>query len=819
MRILAAVMVVGAAMATAPVGADEYQPGTQPRTVPPDMLGPGDNQLPVTPIAAGTGSIGGVQLERASYCLDCHEGNNDDMPANGWEGSMMANAARDPLMYAALAIANQDLPGVGGDYCLRCHSPVGFTFGHTTMNPPPLLGGRATPVDATNPNRYPCNQYDVGSMNRCKCLAADNCVANPQDRDFCDETPDHVANGYCIIKFGDSAATNPNYQGHPDNPVWYHDEVYEQLYSGQTITDAQTEGPNGAADPADDTEGIQCAFCHRLDPAKNGATRLYGGNYALSAANDWPANSLWLSPRATRMGPFADTYTNCLDGNNAATCDNTVGQGHRHPIQYSQLHTQANLCGICHDVTNPALLRLNPDGSTRINPATGQSYHMPIERTFSEWAASDFRTGGASEKQCQACHMPKATQATPACRALGFVGVNDMGQTVNYDQPYNRPSPGAATDVGYPRHVFAGGNVWMPTVFRDVIQPMAGVMGDPQWFYDLVNATTYGAQGAYQRTADAATAMLQSAATLALTGAAPATTQPGQSISFSLRVTNNSGHKLPTGYPEGRRMWLQVEAGIPSDPNATGPFFASGAWDAATGVLTRDAALKIYEVALGVSGAAAEPYPTQFHFVKNQIVFQDNRIPPLGFDPTAASFDELAPVPASLYPATTGGKLPNWDDTSYTIPVPATASGDVVVTVSLLYQTASNDYVDFLQANNTTNPRGNEMKLIWSNHDRSPPVVMATTTFTVTNTAPYVGPPDLATDATADLSAVAPDDLAAPSTGGGDDLAGGAGGGVMTGQKHGCGVSIAGADWSDLGPLALLVIGGALVSRRRRARR
>ena len=27
-----------------------------------------------------------------------------------------------------------------------------------------------------------------------------------------------------------------------------------------------------------------------------------------------------------------------------------------------------------------------------------------------------------------------------------------------------------------------------------------------------------------------------------------------------VRVTNLTGHKLPTGYPEGRRMWLNVQA-------------------------------------------------------------------------------------------------------------------------------------------------------------------------------------------------------------------------------------------------------------------
>jgi hypothetical protein len=43
---------------------------------------------------------------------------------------MMANSFRDPLFRAALAISNQDAP-VGGDFCLRCHAPVGWLAGQS----------------------------------------------------------------------------------------------------------------------------------------------------------------------------------------------------------------------------------------------------------------------------------------------------------------------------------------------------------------------------------------------------------------------------------------------------------------------------------------------------------------------------------------------------------------------------------------------------------------------------------------------------------------------------------------------------------------
>jgi hypothetical protein len=68
-------------------------------------------------------------------CASCHGGgiNGDTsfLPSDTWAGTMMANAARDPVFFAALAVANQDKPGVG-TYCLRCHSPTAFVSGHAT---------------------------------------------------------------------------------------------------------------------------------------------------------------------------------------------------------------------------------------------------------------------------------------------------------------------------------------------------------------------------------------------------------------------------------------------------------------------------------------------------------------------------------------------------------------------------------------------------------------------------------------------------------------------------------------------------------------
>lgn len=53
---------------------------------------------------------------------------------------MMAQAARDPLFLACLAVEEQDAPSVG-DLCIRCHSPGGWEEGRSTDTGGGMLPG------------------------------------------------------------------------------------------------------------------------------------------------------------------------------------------------------------------------------------------------------------------------------------------------------------------------------------------------------------------------------------------------------------------------------------------------------------------------------------------------------------------------------------------------------------------------------------------------------------------------------------------------------------------------------------------------------
>ncbi len=130
--------------------------------------------------------------------------------------------------------------------------------------------------------------------------------------------------------------------------------------------------------------------------------------------------------------------------------------------------------------------------------------------------------------------------------------------------------------------------------------------------------------------------------------------------------------------------------------------YESGAYDLATGELDHDEDAKIYHIEPGTStrlgaalGIADGP---SFHFVLNDTVFFDNRIPPRGF--TNAAFTTVQSPPVD-YEYDDGQY---WDDTGYELPTDA-----VEVEANLYYQSTSKEYIEFLRDANTTNTYGQEL--------------------------------------------------------------------------------------------------------------
>jgi hypothetical protein len=504
-------------------------------------------------------------LEQPGKCDNCHGGYDLAVePAFNWRGSMMAQAARDPLFYACMAIANQDAPE-SGDLCIRCHSPAGW------------LEGRSIPTDGS--------------------------------------------------------ALNNN-----------------------------------------DREGVQCDFCHKLvtpdpdtfsgDPDYVAGTYDWDLAYLSSLPTPAPtsANGMYMSDADNaKRGPFVDAEA-------------------RHQMFYSPFHSEAAICGTCHDVSNPAYVR-NEDDTYSPNafdaPAENfDPYSMfPVERTYSEWINSDYNSpngvyapqfGGNKQfvSTCQDCHMRDVTGA----------GCNKKGTPIRDDLPL---------------HDLTGGNTFIP----DLVNIL---------YADEVDAAAL-AEGKLR-----ARSLLEKAATMEVV-----TTENSTDITVDVNVINETGHKLPSGYPEGRRIWLNVKA----LDNVGTIVYESGAYDFATATLAHDADAKIYEIKPGISADLASivdrPAGVGFHFVLNNEIFKDNRIPPRGF--TNAAYETIQSPPVGYTYA--DGQY--WDETQYTIPL---ETAELVVT--LYYQTLSKEYVEFLRDANVTNEWGNTLYTLWSQNGMSEPVVM-----------------------------------------------------------------------------------------------
>ncbi len=571
-------------------------------------------------------------LSGPAECHSCHAGyfgdpnyDNDKhfMPYTTWAGSMKAQATRDPLFWAALDVANNDVPGVG-DFCLKCHTPQGWFKGNVVK---PASAGLPL-VDG-----------------------ADGC----------------------------------------------------ELQGNHTAINSATN----------DYSGVTCHFCHRIDQyGPNGEPQI------IENGNVWMDDDECLPGQ----GP-------CRKGPYKYEAGSPVGQP-PHEWSYSSFIQSAEFCGSCHDVSSPEIDNNGVLSYAQLfwnnETLTETSLPMPIERTYTEWKLSlfadlIFRDGSemadygqipvlTEGQTCQGCHMPQSTDM--ASRACVFNAPGDRENNMR-------------------THQFAGGNTWVPQVIKAIYGDQLEVVD--QGIKEMLDLTTTYATNMLQLNSAAIDVELVS--------------NDGNNLVVDVRVTNLTGHKLPTGYPEGRRMWLNVVA---TDDLAV-DLFESGAYDPVTAVLTEDPQIKIYESLQGQWNELNDTCEIEdssnqkmFHFVLNDCIYKDNRIPPLGF----RGGDDITLKPVGQnYPTDPQSSeyLVNYDTTRYTIPISG-AQLPITVFATLKYQTASKEYIDFLDAEATANStpsenlmcdrnwsvgpqdqsRGAFMKQLWEDYGKSAPVDMVT---------------------------------------------------------------------------------------------
>jgi hypothetical protein len=593
-----------------------------------------------------------LTLEGPNRCMNCHGDYGQAVePAFNWKGSMMAQAARDPLFWACMVVAGQDSTWAIGrpnavDICERCHFPKGW------------LEGRSDPVNAS--------LMTGADYDGVQC-------------DFCHQLYDPFFKGtHELAREGD---LNGNGTISADEWRDYWDEA---------------SASSSPYPPAATTYAEDSSFAAAL-------TFFNGTNFY--------ADNLPVSPGYVENGAGQYYVSTSSKGEKRASFADATG---RHDMLYSRYHKSRYFCHTCHDVSNPVLANLEDDPTGHLTTETQPAYsYYHVERTSSEFMLSDYaQEGGAPGigpfapaqfdtsypnnyvAKCQDCHMPD--------RVGKGAGMKDapVRPTESTEHP----------NSGQPQHDLTGGNAWISYILA------SAVPGSPQ--HDPVNE-----QLLYQGPSILTLDMTQGDSldpVAILAGAERARQQlllaaaiedlhyEAYEGSLSFRIQNQTGHKLISGFPEGRRMFVNVKAFAGSEL-----VYEVNPYDATIGTLKGlPSTYSASSPPLGPNEAYVdelvyEMHPSSaltgedetFHFALATGRYKDNRIPPKGF--------RIDDAPARLsQPVWHGADAPDYfDEEEYTGGYDEVElhdygidlSGADSIQVSLYYQTTSREYIEFLR--------------------------------------------------------------------------------------------------------------------------
>lgn len=655
--------------------------------LPNEIQQPGTQQMEVPPLIPAVRDVQGPYKDKTLNrpCFHCHEYDRPESMVKVWSGSMMAQAVRDPLFWACLAIAEQDFPG-SGDLCIRCHSPRAW------------YDGRSFPTD-------------------------------------------------------------------------------------------------GSAIRADDADGVLCEFCHKMTNTDNSEHRgvMKPPFMANSGKEGYYGSGIAsLSGGTERLGPYEPVRLYSVHAGRPEPSAPAGNFGAAHPAVKSAFHRDVDFCGTCHDVSNPVVGDLAPNNGAQVPLEPGTFSGVPgtaldgkaafnnppykygiVERTYSEYKAGLLSRTLVSEYTA----LPAELRAGAIRRAfdsaqLAGNGGNYADGTPRYfscQSCHMPPVDGYGNNVirskhtDMPLHDMTGGSYWIPSALKYLYSQ--GKLRFSEGLRDFqVRSWAEGAERARE--------MLNAAASLSVNGNV-------------LKVINLTAHKLISGYPEGRRMWINIKwyrsngtllredgAYGPLVDNAGNPVMvkntANGRMVQVESILNfHDPNVKIYESQPGITqqwaaklisidpgryknmvlsydrstGAAGPTMGTlaagppgtlekTFHFVLNNKLKLDNRIPPYGMSYDECRKRNCLPVPEDQYgnPGT-GNVYNHWDEITLTPP-----AGAVSATIDLLFQSASWEYIQFLYLANDGSVaflanEGTTMLEAWLNTGMSYPHVMASATW------------------------------------------------------------------------------------------
>jgi len=516
-----------------------------------------------------------------------------------------------------------------------------------------------------------------------------------------------------------------------------------------------SEPPNASAMTGSDFDGLHCDFCHAMwdpffettfgpkesdDPYYwDEATPLLAQEEAAITFEEDAklAQSILLfngSPFFLGNVPFSPTYTENTAGQYFVSTQSQKRGGFAdarasHRKLYSRHLKSKFFCATCHDVSNSALANLGQDGSSPLPSEVSPGFaYGPVERTWSEFMSSAYgRPGGAATNpEFQAQGAPEITWVATCqdCHMPDVVGAGSKGSRV----PIRPDESAAHPRSGQPLHDFTGGNIWVSFILGS-LDPNGPIydpenvkildQGPEKLTLDLDAGETPKNNGAALKAGvDRAKRQLLMAATF------KDLSYDSTSGRISFVLQNNTAHKLLTGFPEGRRMFVNIRAYTGGEMiHEVNPY------DDGAGTL-KGLPNSLSSPALGpgeayVNELVYEAFPTSeltgeektFHFVLATGYYSDNRIPPKGYDVHEATRRKSEP-------AWLGASAPDYftaqeyaggyDEVTITI-----APGADAIEVILYYQGSSREYFEFLRdeingVQNLTLPGGDATYIIKS---------------------------------------------------------------------------------------------------------
>jgi len=350
--------------------------------------------------------------------------------------------------------------------------------------------------------------------------------------------------------------------------------------------------------------------------------------------------------------------------------------------QYGAHMSDSELCATCHNLKTPFV-----DGDGNV-VTTSHDTGFPEQMVFSEWENSDFGSG-VTKTSCQDCHMPASDGARVA----------------------NRPRFLATRDE-FGKHTLIGAN----TVMLDILANNREELGVTATGFDVAIARTReflnSAANVEVLSGDVVNGMLE----------------------VVLKVSNKSGHKLPTSYPS-RRAYLHFVvqdgagnilfesgrsnadgsiSGVDADQNL-------GSYEPHYQVITRADQVQVYESIMeDVNGAVTYTLLEAARYRK------DNRLTPSGFDK-----DQVADDIAVLGDASNDADFNLGTDTiTYRVPVKG-ASGNLTVTADLRLQTLAYGHLQDLFRDADDQPEVARFKRLYETANIRSESIAAAATMTV----------------------------------------------------------------------------------------